>query len=282
MRIEERPLVFQANDADLLAVLHQSAAVASRGVVVIVGGPQYRVGSHRQFVLLARHLADCGIPVFRFDHGGIGDSGGDKRDFEHIGEDIRAAIDCFFDQNRGLTDVVLWGLCDAASAAMMYAPSDERVSGLVMLNPWVRTESGQAQSILRHYYVKRLFSRDFWRKAISGSYKIKESMRSFFENLKKAHSVQSENIDETGERPYTEQMLAGAERFKGSALFIISGRDLTAAEFVDMTNSSYRWKRFFRRRAVDTKTIETANHTFSTKEWRNQVERWTETWVRKI
>ena len=279
MGIDEKALVIESRSAKLLAVLHRSATASSRGVVVVVGGPQYRVGSHRQFLLLARFLASRGLPVFRFDHSGIGDSGGDPKGFENLSDDIRAAIDCFFDQDESLTDVVLWGLCDAASAAMIYAPSDTRVSGLVMLNPWVRTESGQAQSILRHYYLKRLLSRAFWQNAISGSYKVKESLGAFFDNLRKARIAQPDKIDN---KLFTERMLVGLERFKKPVLFFISGKDLTAAEFVDLTKSSSRWKRILRRQSVAVETIDAANHTFSSEEWRNQVERSTEQWVRKI
>ena len=146
----------------------------------------------------------------------------------------------------------------------------------------MRTESGQAQSILRHYYMKRLLSRDFWRNAISGGYKIKESLHSLLDNLRKARTVQSDHINDTGKEPFTERMLAGVERFKKPVLFIISGRDLTAAEFIDMTKSSGRWKRIFRRHSVEVKTIDAANHTFSSKEWRSNVELWTEQWVRNI
>ncbi len=49
------------------------------GVAIIVGGPQYRAGSHRQFILLARRLAHAGIPALRFDYRGMGDSPGAMR-----------------------------------------------------------------------------------------------------------------------------------------------------------------------------------------------------------
>src|SRR5688572_14342340 len=65
---------------------------SSIGIVVIVGGPQYRIGSHRQFVTLARDLARAGIPVLRFDYRGMGDSDGDFRTFESIDRDIDAAV----------------------------------------------------------------------------------------------------------------------------------------------------------------------------------------------
>ena len=40
-------------------------------VLVVVGGPQYRVGSHRQFVSLARALARQGMTTVRFDYRGM-------------------------------------------------------------------------------------------------------------------------------------------------------------------------------------------------------------------
>mgnify|MGYP000113667174 FL=1 len=65
------------------------------GVLIAVGGPQYRVGSHRQFLLLSRRLAAEGFPVFRFDYRGMGDSDGAMRSFENVSEDIAAAVDTF-------------------------------------------------------------------------------------------------------------------------------------------------------------------------------------------
>ena len=63
----ERPVQFSCGTDRLLGILHPGAPDSERGVLVVVGGPQYRVGSHRQFVLLARALAAAGIPVLRFD-----------------------------------------------------------------------------------------------------------------------------------------------------------------------------------------------------------------------
>ena len=58
MTAAEQAFTFGAGPASLIGVLHHAQAPGnSRGVVVVVGGPQYRVGSHRQFVLLARALA---------------------------------------------------------------------------------------------------------------------------------------------------------------------------------------------------------------------------------
>ena len=73
----EQTFLFDADDATLVGIVSvPTARVASTGVLVVVGGPQYRVGSHRQFVLLARALARRGIAAMRFDCAAMGDSAG--------------------------------------------------------------------------------------------------------------------------------------------------------------------------------------------------------------
>ena len=135
----------------LSAILHQGAATT--GVLLIVGGPQYRVGSHRQFVKLSRYLAAQGVPSMRLDTAGMGDSSGSKAAFYQQTADIELAIDAFFQQCPQLTQVVLWGLCDAASAILIKLNRpDPRVSGVILLNPWVRQQQSHAKTMLKHYY----------------------------------------------------------------------------------------------------------------------------------
>src|SRR5437016_3602142 len=130
MTHNEHALIFDCEGESLVGILSEAGLPAGRGVLIVVGGPQYRVGSQRQFTLLARHLAERGVPTLRFDYRGMGDSDGEVRSFERIGADIRCAIDRFFTSVPGLKDVAIWGLCDAASAALFYANQDARVSGL--------------------------------------------------------------------------------------------------------------------------------------------------------
>ena len=70
--IEERALEFDCEGESLVGILSGARSGVRRGVLVVVGGPQYRAGSHRQFTLLARHLAEYGLPALRFDYRGIG------------------------------------------------------------------------------------------------------------------------------------------------------------------------------------------------------------------
>ena len=111
VRIDEEAISFACGGDTLVGIVSTSSAPSNLGVVIIVGGPQYRVGSHRQFVSLARTLAAAGFPALRFDYRGMGDSGGDRRSFEDIEDDIRAAIDTLLASQPGLASVALWGLC---------------------------------------------------------------------------------------------------------------------------------------------------------------------------
>lgn len=278
----ERPLVFQCGGRRLLGVLHEPGQPARRGLVIVVGGPQTRVGSHRQFLLLARWLAARGVPVLRFDYRGMGDSEGELLGFEHVSEDIEVAIDAFCSEIPGLQEVVLWGLCDAASACMMYARHDARVAGMVLANPWIRSEATMARTYLRHYYSARLLDKEYWLKFFRGEVRLSSTLKSFFSMLRQAlpqGNRGSGRGDGGGSVPFPERMREGLEGFQGKALFIFSGADLTAAEFKDKVAGSPSWQRLLSRPGITCRDYAAANHTFSSREWRDQVASWTEQWL---
>jgi hypothetical protein len=61
----ERVLMLRCEADTMLGILHEPVAPSAPvGVLIVVGGPQYRAGSHRQFVLLARALRKLGTPCF--------------------------------------------------------------------------------------------------------------------------------------------------------------------------------------------------------------------------
>jgi exosortase A-associated hydrolase 1 len=258
---------FACEGESLTAIAAIRPQSSKRGVLIIVGGPQYRAGSHRQFVLLARELARHDIPSLRFDVRGMGDSTGAPRGFEALAADIRAAIDQFFIIQPGLTEVVLWGLCDAASAALLYSGQDARVHGLVLLNPWVRTSQTAAQATLKHYYRSRFFDAGFWKKLIAGQFRPAAALRSFAGLALAAREPAASGLPS--------RMLQGLRSFSGPVLVILSGRDLTAREFNDACMRSDEWKR---RTAL--RELPEANHTFARAEWRDRVAAWTVEWVK--
>jgi len=275
--MSEHALIFECNAERLVAILHPGAEGAQRGVVIVVGGPQYRVGSHRQFVHLARDLAACGTPVLRFDYRGMGDADGSHPGFEHIGPDIAAAIGLLQVHAPDVRETVLWGLCDAASAATMYAHADARVTGLVLANPWVRTQSSEGQTYLKHYYGERIRSSEFWRKLFSGGLHPAASMRSLYRHLRAAFQRGESNTDSRAPLPM--RMVDGLERFRGRVLFLLSGNDLTAAEFRDQAARSARWRKLLESERVTRRELPGATHTFSSAAWRRQAARWTSEWL---
>ena len=132
----------------LYGVVHDPGSTAKRGVLMVAAGVAYRVGPHRQFLLLARDWAADGIPVMRFDYQGQGDSeGAGAFNFDSLMHDIRSAIDCFTSAVPGIERVVLWGLCEAALNSLLYARSDPRVDGLVLVNPQIDFRGHIAGSI---------------------------------------------------------------------------------------------------------------------------------------
>jgi len=276
---EERALTFACDGARMVGILTLPAqATATRGVLVVVGGPQYRAGSHRQFTLLARDLAREGVPVLRFDYRGMGDSEGAARPFDAVEDDLRAAIDAFMAAAPGLREVVLWGLCDAASAIGMYAARDARVAGLVLLNPWVRTENGLARATLRHYYSARLRDPAFWRQLLGGGLNWRKSLGSMLALLRKARRSSRPAAGAAMSLP--ERMRSGLAGFQGRVLLVIAGADLTAREFCDLADTDAAWRGVLAPPRVTRFQIEDADHTFSRRAWRDQVARWTAEWLR--
>lgn len=276
--VTEQAVTFNAAGETLAGIWHPATVKhPTRALIVIVGGPQYRVGSHRQFVLLARAVATSGTPVFRFDYRGMGDSSGALRDFADVGEDVGAAIDTVQTICPTIKEVILWGLCDAASAAAFYGWRDDRVRGLVLLNPWVRTESGEARTVLRHYYLRRLMSGDFWRKLLTGGISVGRSVGDLRDLQARARGA-----DEGAELNLPARMLHGLTRFSGKVLVILSGNDLVAKEFLDHVADHPDWQAWLAAGAVTRHDLDEADHTFSRRVWRDQVSGWTTGWLRAL
>jgi len=236
------------------------------GIVVIVGGPQVRTGSHRQFTLLARRVAAAGWPTLRFDARGMGDSTGEPRDFEQISPDIACAIDALVAHAPGVRRVVLWGLCDAASAALLYLHEhpDPRVAGLCLLNPWVRSAASLARTHVKHYYGARLLQPSFWHKLASGRVGF-DALRGLVRSVGAARA-------EPARGSYQTRMAAAWRAFAGPLLLVLSGRDYTAREFTEYTSSAPQWRGLLTLPGVTTLQLPEADHTFSERSQQDAVE----------
>ena len=297
MSQSEYPICFGCNDDMLVGIVHPAAEPAETGIIVVVGGPQYRIGSHRHFVELGRDLAHSGVPVLRFDVRGMGDSSGNFPGFEAIDDDISAAIDAFLQAQPKIKKVVLWGLCDGASASIFYAARDPRVAGLILLNPWIRSEASYAKTELKHYYATKILDGAFWKRLVSGDVDLRDATQSIIQRIRAAtapttsspverlnSSAEAETatvaIDPNAALP--ERMAQGLAAFKGAILLIISGNDLTAKEFDDVTQGDGDWKTLLSQDRVTRQDLKESDHTFSRAEWSQAVNTWTLEWTNSL
>lgn len=269
--LSEHPVIVDCAGERLIGVICQPAGPADTGVLIMVGGRQYRAGSHRQFVLLARRLASADFSSLRFDFRGMGDSTGEPRSFEAVDDDIAAALAAFKTQCPHLKRVVLWGLCDAATAAVLYwqRTNDPFVAGLCLVNPWLRTETSLARARVRYYYVERLLDPAFWLKLLRGGVTLSASLSDYFRQRRLARRVTSAD--------FIAQTIDGLRGFPGALLVILSGQDLVAKEFVDTINQHAG--DIFLKPFLKKADILDADHTFSNLRTRLTAEKTMLSWL---
>ena len=272
MNFTEQARVFGCAGEQLTGILALPDAPLDTGVVIIVGGPQYRAGSHRQFVILSRALAAAGHSVLRFDYRGMGDSTGVLQNFETVNPDIACAIDTLQAGVPGLRKVVLWGLCDGASAALLYcqATQDSRVAGLCLLNPWVRSPASLAKTHVKHYYAQRLRQREFWAKLLSG----RVAWRAFA-GLAQNLSAALRTLPEPAASTFQDHMAFAWKSFAGPILLLLSGDDYTAKEFLEHARSNRLWAGALEKNALVQHLEPGADHTLSELRFNSVVERCT-------
>jgi exosortase A-associated hydrolase 1 len=275
----EEGVVFDCAGQSLVGVLSRPGvgpglAQGDLGVVIAVGGPQYRVGSHRQFTLMARRLAAAGWPALRFDTRGMGDSGGDFPGFESLGPDLAAAAQALTAACPTVRRIVFWGLCDAASAIMMNLAQLPSAAGAVLLNPWVRHVDTHARVEFKQYYARRLFDAAFWRKLLGGDVAVAHSVREVSGKLLQVLRASRRKPAHAAAAPpdYRARMIDGALGFRGRQLYVLSGQDHVCAEFKDYVGQEPKRSALWTSRQVSRLELPQADHTFSNADLRSKVE----------
>jgi uncharacterized protein len=276
----EKAVIFSCDGSRLVGIAAVPERAVATGVLILVGGPQYRVGSHRQFTLLARSLAESGIASLRFDYRGMGDSEGDKSDFDQTEADICVAIDALIESVPEVSSVVLWGLCDAASSALIFAHRHPQVSGLILLNPWVHSGTYSVQVKLAHYYRPSLSRRDQWNRLFSGQIKLIPAFRELArDGLGLLRKYTPGSNEKPASRSFIDVMQEGLAQFQHRILIVLSEADLTAREFSTLIAHDAVWKAAVSKPTVTLKRVSGADHTFSQKPWQEEVSRLTIEWL---
>ena len=146
----ETPLYFRSGEASLFGILHQPHEPTALPAFVFCHPlGEEKLWTHRVFVSFARHLAEAGHAVLRFDYMGNGDSDGafSQSSLSTAKADVHAAID----QVRRLTgarQVNLLGLRLGATLATLVAEEAADIDRLVLWAPIV-DGSRYMQELLR-------------------------------------------------------------------------------------------------------------------------------------
>jgi hypothetical protein len=168
-------------------------------------------------------------------------------------------------------------LCDGASASLLYmqVSHDPRMAGMVLLNPWVRSEAGLARAQVKHYYRQRLMEPDFWRKLAAGGVGW-QALRSLGSNLRTMQKRPAKTLT------FQELMAHGWQALEGKMMLILSEHDLTAQEFVEHAKTHPAWRGLLSRSGVTQHAVRGADHTFSSTSAQREVQAVVLAWLNKL
>lgn len=225
-------------------------ADGSTGLLIVTGGSQTRIGSHRMFERLAVRVAGAGYPCFRFDRRGVGDSEGEDPGFKNSGPDIAAAVGAFRAACPQVQKIVGFGLCDGGTALSLFG-AQAGIDALLLANPWfVEAETGAPPAAaIKQHYRNRLMSVEGWKKLLSGSVSYKKILKGI---MKVASPPPADLAEE----------VANALSARSWPLtMVLARRDNTAVAAADVWNSP-RY-RSIRERNREPIYIESDSHTFA-------------------
>ena len=122
----------------LAGIVTEPAGAPRRALVLVSAGLVPKFGPYRLYTELARRVAEDGTVTLRFDLGGIGDSGHGASGAPLRARtelEIRSAVDWLCERYR-VKDLTLAGLCSGAEDSFRSAAVDERVTGVVLIDPF--------------------------------------------------------------------------------------------------------------------------------------------------
>jgi exosortase A-associated hydrolase 1 len=221
-----RLLSFECEGRLLGATLDE--ALTETAILMVTGGSQVRVGSHRMYEKLAKSLAMAGISNLRFDRRGVGDSEGEDPGFRQSGPDIAAAAATLRREAPHARRLFGLGLCDGATALALHGAA-AGLDGLILVNPWLaEAEAGSpAPAAVRRHYRDRLLSAEGWRKLLSGAIDVRKLVGGLRRSAATAPSELAGDAAEAlrGRRVPTALILASEDAAAIAAAHEIKSRD---------------------------------------------------------
>lgn len=241
-------LTFTCEGETLSATLDSGSGTT--GLLIVSGGNEIRIGSHRGMAKLAADVAAAGQPVFRFDRRGIGDSTGENGEFHSSGPDINAALQAFRVACPHVNRVIAFGNCDAASALLIHGVA---VDGLVLSNIWVI--EGQSDlpppAAIRARYAERLRDPKAWIRLFSGAV-----------NLKKLAGGLMRLASPPAPSSLADKIASAMAAFSGPMTLLLANRDNTAIAFLDAWNGD-SFAACRKRETIAVQHLDSASHSYA-------------------
>jgi exosortase A-associated hydrolase 1 len=266
----EKAVRFLCDGKKLYGVLHvpETKNPVDTGVIIVNGGPQTRVGSHRIYVLLARFLSSRGHYVLRFDYEGLGDSEGSFVGFQHAGPSIGVAVEALGNEFSKPPNIILWSICNGATASAIWASGSQgRISGLILCNPFVfNAQHGMGDAFLKHYYAKRFFDKELWTKVFCFRFNFIQAWSSFYKFFKNSSyfpRLQRWLNAKSIESSLEERFFQGIRRCGRPAMLILSENDIVARYFMDFMRVRKDIAPLVSMGRVRKEIIKGADHTFT-------------------
>jgi alpha-beta hydrolase superfamily lysophospholipase len=178
--IEERACQF-GEAGHLFGILSRNGPATDRPALILLNaGAIHHVGPNRLYVTLARQLSARGMPCFRIDLEGLGDSvlrceGRENHPYPHTAvDDVRAAVE--YMKQLGYTRFITLGLCSGAHTAFHAALQldEPAIEELILVNPWVfYWKEGMSLDTTQHFedvaaYRKSMKDPSRWMKLLRG------------------------------------------------------------------------------------------------------------------
>ncbi|KQS01433.1 alpha/beta hydrolase [Sphingomonas sp. Leaf357] len=217
------------------------------GLLIVSGGNEVRVGAHRGMALLAARLAAAGIPVFRYDRRGIGDSTGENTGFEHSADDMAAALATFRKEAPQVTRIVGFGNCDAATALALFHRK-AGIDALVLANPWTidQPDDLPPTAAIRARYVDRLKNPGTYLRLVRGGI----DFRKLIKGLSKLSASQPQDAGSLAVR-----LKAAMETADKPVRIVLAKGDATAIAFAASGAAASL--------TAQTDALDTASHSFA-------------------
>ncbi|MCE3014680.1 MAG: lipase [Pirellula sp.] len=180
-----------------------SCSESKIAVLMLTAGMLTSVGPSRLHVDLADKLSGLGLPSFRFDLSGIGESlavGSHGSSLERAASEVRQAMD-MLEREYGYSHFMLFGLCSGADDAIPSAVEDERIIAASLVDACGYRTAGHWAPFVSRKYLPKVVRMSKWI----------DLFRGYFQSTKSSASTMpiGSDIREFPDREQSEATLLG-------------------------------------------------------------------------